>query len=56
MKPKKLKQQEIDLLKQRAIELWKLDYTTRQISEMLGKKENGKPIRSHAWVYNVVNE
>ena len=50
MKPKKLKQQEIDNLKKRAIELYKLNYTTRQISEMMGR------VRTHAWVANVVKK
>jgi len=50
MKPKKVKQEEINNLKKRAIELYKLNYTTRQISEMLGK------VRSHAWVANVVKK
>lgn len=48
MKPKKIKLEEIELLKKRAIELWKLNYTTRQISVMMGK------VRTHAWVHNVV--
>ena len=50
MKPKKLKQREIDDLKKRAIELYKLNYTTRQISAMLGG------VRTHAWVANVVKK
>lgn len=50
MKPKRLKQEEIDNLKKRAIELYKLNYTTRQISEMLGG------VRTHAWVANVVKK
>lgn len=50
MRPKKLKQQEINALKQRAIELWKLNYTTREISRMLDG------VRTHTWVHNVVKD
>ena len=42
MKPKKTKQQEIDLRKQKARDLFRAGYTTREIGRVVG--------RSHAWV------
>ena len=42
MKPKKTKQQKIELLKQKARTLSRLGYTTREIGKIIG--------RSHAWV------
>ena len=50
MKPKRLKQEEIDRLKKMALELHKLGYTTRDISDMI------KNVRTHAWVAKVVKE
>lgn len=47
MKPKRLKQEEIESLKSKSISLWKAGYTTRQISEII-------KVRTHAWVHNVV--
>lgn len=48
MKPKKTKQQGIKNLKQKALKLYKQDFTTREIGKLIGK--------SHAWVANVVKE
>lgn len=48
MKPKKTKQQERNRKKKRAISLYKQDFTTREISKLIG--------RSHTWVAQVVKE
>ena len=48
MKPKKTKQEQIGILKEKARKLYEQDFTTREIGRMLGK--------SHAWVAIVVKE
>lgn len=50
MKPKKLKQEEIDRLKKMALEFHKMNYATRDIADLM------KNVRSHAWVANVIKE
>lgn len=50
MRPKKTKQQQIELLKDKARALFALGYTTREIEKKL------KPKRSHAWVALAVKE
>ena len=50
MRPKKTKQQQIEMLKQKARDLFIAGYTTREIEKILKHK------RSHAWVALVVKE
>jgi hypothetical protein len=50
MKPKKTKQQQIEVLKQKARDLFSAGYTTREIEKILKQK------RSHAWIALVVKE
>ena len=48
MRPKKTKQQQIEVLKQKARDLFIAGYTTREVGKMIKK--------SHAWVALVVKE
>jgi ribosomal protein S17E len=48
MKPKKTKQQQIEVLKQKARDLSIAGYTTREVGKMIKK--------SHAWVALVVKD
>jgi len=48
MKPKKTKQQGIEILKKKARRLYREDFTTREIGKLIGK--------SHTWVASAVKE